>query len=128
MDENQAIALVHGTIEANCKWGNIVIIGRGGQGILKDKPGVLHVRIEAPLDIRVKRIQDQENVGPTAAQEKATQRDKAAADYLMRFYDIDWADPMLYDLAINTGKLGVDAAAHLIVNAVGYLPPTESSG
>ena len=61
LDENQAIALVHGTIEASCKWGNIVIIGRGGQGILKDKPGVLHVRIEAPLDIRVKRIQDQEN-------------------------------------------------------------------
>jgi cytidylate kinase len=128
LDENQAIDLVVGTIETSYKRGNIVIVGRGGQAILKDKPGVLHARIEAPLDIRVKRIQDQEHIGPAAAQEMVTQRNKAAADYLKRFYDVDWADPMLYDLVINAGKLDVDAVAHLIVNAVGYLPPTESLG
>ena len=29
--------------------GNLVLVGRGGQVILRDKPGVLHVRIQAPM-------------------------------------------------------------------------------
>lgn len=51
-----------------------------------------------------------------------TNRDKAAAAYLKNFYAIDWADPLHYHLVINTGKWGVEAAAHLIVTAVSYLP------
>ena len=121
LDENQAIALVQGAIEVSYKQGNIVIVGRGGQAILKDKPGVLHVRIEAPLEIRVKRIQDQKNISPAAALEMVTERDKASADYLKRFYDIDWSDPTLYHLVINTGQWNTDTAAHLIVNAASYL-------
>jgi hypothetical protein len=30
-------------------------------------------------------------------------------------YDVDWSDPALYDLVINTEKLSVDAAVELIV-------------
>ena len=55
-----------------------------------------------------------------------SERSRAAAAYLKRFYDIDWADPTLYHLVINADKWGIDAAAHLIVNAVSYLPPTQS--
>jgi LacI family transcriptional regulator len=121
LDENQAIALVQATIEASYKQGNIVIVGRGGQAILKDKPGVVHVRIEAPLEIRVKRIQDQKNIDTAAALEMVTERDKASADYLKRFHDIDWSDPALYHLVINTGQWNTEATAHLIVNAVSYL-------
>lgn len=127
LDEEQAIALVRGVIEAVYEDDNIVILGRGGQAILKDMLGVLHVRVEAPLDARIQRIQAQEDVSQQAAERAITERDKAAADYLKRFYDIDWSDPMLYHLVINTGKWDVEAAAHLIVNALSYLPPVESS-
>ena len=53
-------------------------------------------------------------------------RDKAAADYLNRFYGVDWSDPMLYDLVINTRKWGIESAAHLIVNAISLLPAEPS--
>jgi cytidylate kinase len=46
---------------------------------------------------------------------------------LKRFYDIDWSDSSLYHLAINAGKLSIEAAAHLIVNAVSHLPAAESA-
>ncbi len=121
LDENQAIALVQGIIEASYEQGDMVIVGRGGQAILKDKPGVLHVRIEAPRKVRARRVQDQQNISPAAALELVTQRDKASADYLKRFYDIEWSDPTLYHLVINTGQWTPEAAAHLIVNAVGYM-------
>jgi cytidylate kinase len=128
LDEEQAIRLVQSTIRAVYEDDNIVILGRGGQAILKEMPGVLHVRIEAPLDIRGARIQGDEETGQQRPTEKTiVERDKAAAAYLKRFYGIDWADPVHYHLVINTGKFDVEAAAHLIVNALAYLPPAESA-
>ena len=127
LDEDQAISLVQGTIQAAYKEGNVVILGRGAQAILKEMPDVLHVRIEAPLGDRLQRIQDEEIISLEAAREIATRHDKAAADYLNRFYGVDWCDPMLYDLVINTRKWGIESAAHLIVNAISLLPAESSN-
>jgi cytidylate kinase len=54
-----------------------------------------------------------------------TNYDRATADYLSRLYDINWADPVHYDLVINTHQLSIEGAAHLIVNAVSFLPPVN---
>jgi cytidylate kinase len=126
LDEDLVIRLVQGTIQAVYEDDNIVILGRGGQAILKDMPGVLHVRIEAPPDDRAQRIQDQEEASPQVAQRTIAERDRAATAYLKRFYDIDWSDPVYYHMVINTGKLDIEAVAHLIVNALSYLPAVES--
>ncbi|MCB0155947.1 MAG: hypothetical protein KDF65_14220 [Anaerolineae bacterium] len=56
-----------------------------------------------------------------------SQRDQAGAAYLKRFYNLDWNDPLLYHLVLNTGKWDVESAAHLIVSAVSYLPPVEKT-
>ena len=122
LNEVESINLVRSAIEAVYERGDVVIVGRGGQAILKDKPGVLHVRIEAPLEARVERLHERENYSLGGAQDAAIKRDRAAADYLKRFYDIDWSDPLLYDLVINTGKLNTDAAVQLILEAVKRLP------
>lgn len=127
LDEVQAITMAQGMVRAAYENDNVVILGRGGQAILEDEPGVLHVRIEAPLDARVQRIQEQESVSQRAAQRTTDTRDRAAADYLKRFHSIDWSDPTLYHLVINTGRVDTEAAARLIVNAVSYLPPVEAS-
>ena len=118
LDENQAIALVRGTIEASYKQGNIVIVGRGGQALLKDKPNVLHVRVEAPLKARRWRVHEQGGISLDVAHDVVIEHDQTVANYLKRFYGIDWADSALYDLVLNTGRLSLDAAAHLIVEAV----------
>jgi cytidylate kinase len=70
-------------------------------------------------------VRDQESTGLTEAQDLVVSYDRAAADYLSRLYDLDWADPAHYDLVINTHQLDVEGAAHLIVNAVSFLPPVS---
>ena len=50
----------------------------------------------------------------------------AAADYLKRFYDVDWADSLLYHLILNTGRWGIESASYLIVNAVNQLQPVAA--
>ena len=46
----------------------------------------------------------------------------------MRYlYDVDWGDPALYDVVINTEKLSVEAGVELIVGLVRSLAVTEAS-
>lgn len=122
LDEADGVTFVRGTIQAVYERGNVVIVGRGGQAILQDKPDVLHVRIVAPYQVRVKNLVERENLSLGGAKDIAIKHDRASAEYLKRFYNIDWEDPMLYDLVINTHKYNIRTVAHIIVNAVGHLP------
>ena len=85
-------------------------------------PGVLHVRIVAPLEARLERIQETRKINAGDAQKLAGEREKASANYLKRFYNVDWADPLNYHLLINTDKWELEAAVQLIVQAVSLLP------
>jgi cytidylate kinase len=128
LDEDQTIMLVQTAIEEAHKQGNFVIVGRGGQAILKEMPDVLHVRVEAPLDVRVRRVQEQKNLSLERAREMVHERDQAAADYLKRFYDVDWSNPLLYHVVFNMGKWDIEAVAQLIAASVAHLTPLAAAG
>jgi len=102
--------------------GNVVVLGRGGQVALAGKPDVLHVRIVAPLQTRIRRWQAREGLTYEVAHKKVVERDQAHADFVRRFFNADIQDPALYDLVINTEKLTPEAAVELIVKALSYLP------
>lgn len=117
LDEAQAVSLVRAVIKHAAKEGNVLIVGRGGQAILRDTPGVLHVRMVAPIEQRIRRVQESESVDEAAARNQVIANDRAARDYLKRFYDIDWSDPELYDLVISTRQIGLEVAAEHILRA-----------
>lgn len=94
-----------------------VIIGRGGQMILQDKPWVLRVHIMAPLEVRVKRISEREDVSLEVAERMAREMDKNRAGYIQAYYKAHWQDPKIYDLMINTGRIDFDTSVKLIVTA-----------
>ena len=127
LDEEWAVRMVKGAIEAAYGQGDVVIVGRGGQAVLQDRPNVLHIRIEAPLNARVTRVRYQEPSGLApeferqAARDTVNTRDRAAEAYLRRFYEVDWTDPSLYHLVIDTGKWSIEPATCLIVQAVSCL-------
>lgn len=116
--DSQAISMVTGVIDAACRRGNVVIVGRGGQAILKDKPAVLHVRIEAPLLHRVDRLVNQTGMLPYTAELEIEDRDRAARDYVKRYHGIDPIDLVHYHLTINSGLLDMETAAEVIALAV----------
>ena len=132
-NEASAVTLVQQAIKRAYEAGNIVIIGRGGQIILKDSPGVLHIRIEAPLEVRVRRIEarlkaERGDYEPDSkikhdAGVLIAERDAASADYVRLFYGIDWADPSLYHAVLNTGKMSIHQTAQIIVAMVQCLFP-----
>ncbi|MBN2471435.1 MAG: cytidylate kinase-like family protein [Anaerolineae bacterium] len=117
LDEAQCVDLIRASVVAAYKRGNIVIVGRGSQAILADRPDVLHVRIEAPLEMRMGRISQQEQMTLAEARALIAQRDYAAAQYLERFFGVDGHDTLNYTLVINTSKCSFETAAQIIVKA-----------
>jgi cytidylate kinase len=122
-----AIEMERAAIQAAYEQGRLVIVGRGGQVILRGKPGVLHVRIEAPLESRIERLRAAGQYTQAAAKQVILEHDQAAADYVKSFYGLNWADPLLYHLTINCDLWGVAPAAQLIVTAVECLQTAEES-
>ncbi len=123
LNEAYCIDLIRTTIRAAYERGNVVILGRGGQAILQDLPGVFHVRIEAPMEARILRMQAEKRMSAAAAREWAIEQDRLTAEYLSRFFRIRWDDSTLYHLVINTGKLELEIAAQFIASAITQLQP-----
>jgi len=124
LDDADSINLVKLAVRVAYEHDNMVIVGRGAQVILRDQPHVLHVLVVAPLATRLKRLQEIEGLSLQEASRQIESRDKAVQQYLSRFYGVQWDDPYLYHLVINTGLCDTEQAAQLIVEAAHRLVET----
>jgi cytidylate kinase len=95
--------------------GNVVIVGRGSQIILKGFPNCLHLKIIAGMDTRIKNVQLSKNVNEKAAKAQIDKFDQNRQNFVKKFYQEDWNDPSLYDLTINTDHLDLDSIANWII-------------
>lgn len=119
LDEDWLVELVNATIREAHKQGNVVIVGRGGQAVLQEQADVLHVRVAAPTETRLWRIHNYEGITDVnEAQRLIETLDKRSGAYVKRFFGLNWDDPALYHLVLNTGKLQPDVAAQLVITAV----------
>lgn len=105
-------------LEELARQGNLIIVGRAGQVVLHDHPGVLHIRIIAPLELRAQRLADRHHISIQAARAQARASDRERSSFLKRFFNSDWNDPLLYDLVINTAYISENEACGLICQAV----------
>ena len=101
--------------------GNVIIVGRAGQMILRDRPDVFHVRVIAPAALRAERIARLHAIPLESAQAQIDASDGYRRKYLKRFYQVSWDDPELYDLVLNTAHLSPEKAAFLIREAMRQL-------
>ena len=94
--------------------GDAVIIGRGSQFLLKNKPRTLHIYIFAPLNRRVENVMQHSQVERDQAIKMIERRDYEHEAYLRRYYGSGQDHPDLYHLLINTGLFPFEQAADLI--------------
>jgi len=97
--------------------GDAVIIGRGANFVLSG-PDCLHVRIVAPLDLRVGIYR---TVYPEVSEQEARQRiraeDREKARFIRAQFKAAIDDPIHYDLLLNVGGIGPETAVELIEHA-----------
>jgi cytidylate kinase len=94
-----------------------VILGRGGQVILRGRAGVLHVLLGGPREARIRQGMEIEGVDRKTAERRQRANDRARIEYVRRAYGVDPLDPDLYHLVLDSPALGLDTCVDLIVAA-----------
>jgi cytidylate kinase len=95
----------------------MVIVGRGGQAILKNKTNVLHVRIVAPLDFRVEYLMMDRGVTRDAALRIISDSDRAQSEFLQKLYGINVDDPVNYHIVLNSASVNIEMAVKAVAFA-----------
>ncbi|GAK59080.1 hypothetical protein U27_06056 [Candidatus Vecturithrix granuli] len=117
-DKDSYIHFVKTAMYKFAQQGNCLIIGRGGQFVFKDLPGALHIRIIAPIALRLERIKKKYNYDDRLADQVLRHSDHDRAGFHKFFFHTNWDNTDLYDLVINTRLLSVEAAVQLIKDAL----------
>jgi cytidylate kinase len=97
--------------------GDIVILGRGSNLLLREHPTALHVLTVAPLELRVQRFAEREGISSQEAAKRVHDLDKGRAAFHHKFFKVEADDPACYDLAIETSRLSSEVAAQLVAEA-----------
>jgi len=121
--------MLNQSLRALARHGNLVIVGRGGFAVLGGLADVLNVRVQAPVALRISRVADLSPVSERGrAEELVLANDHLQKTFIESVYGKAWDSAVAFDLVLDTGKLSVDAAAGMIVQAVAALPAAEAPG
>ncbi len=121
LDENAYVELSRKIMSRLADEGRVVLMGRGGQAHLADRPDVLHVRVVAPKDYRVEFARKEEGLGRAEAEKYIQKMDEQRSLYIKRHYGIDWGSPDHYHLIIDANRAGVEGGAKTVVEAARIL-------
>jgi cytidylate kinase len=94
-----------------------VLVGRAAAAVVGRAEGVLHVRLVAAPEYRAGIVAARLGIAVDEAERRLKDVDAHRARYHRQYYHRDWADPHHYHLVLNTGWLGIDRAAAVVVAA-----------
>src|SRR4051812_4321399 len=85
--------------------GNVLVRGWGATLLLRQVPHVLCVRVCAPMELRVKRLMERlETDDEGLARHEIESDDAARYSRMSEHFNVNWGDPTLYDLSLNTER------------------------
>jgi len=94
--------------------GSVVIVGRGGQCILKNRPDVVHVRLVGPMEFKKKFIAEKQAVSEEEALNMIKLKEEERRKYIEKMFAFSNNDPELYHITINLGEVKPATAIDII--------------
>ena len=85
----------HARVGRNRKWcpGDVILVGRGGSRILRDDPRAFHVRLVAPMPVRVRRVMEYRWVQESVAKKLIADSDSRRSSFCESYFGADWSSP-----------------------------------
>jgi len=96
--------------------GDSVIVGRGSQLFLKDRPDAFRVFLYAPREDKVRRLLSR-GKSEKDALELVDTVDRERASYIEKYFNVEWPDRSVYHVMINTA-VGDETVVQTILNLV----------
>ena len=112
--EQQVYLATFNTIRQIARKGPCVIIGRCADYALADDPNHLSIFIHAPLEDRIRRVAERQNLPPEKARSVITKTDKRRASYYEYYSSQRWGAVDSYDFCLNSSYLGLSGTVELI--------------
>jgi cytidylate kinase len=115
--EERIVTVTRRVIEEAVQTGPAVFVGRGAQCLLAEREDALHVFCYAPRAVLVQNAIARHEVRPADAERVVADQNRQREQYVKRHWHRNWLSVDNYHLCVNTGWLGIDGAASLVVAA-----------
>jgi cytidylate kinase len=86
-------------------YGNVLLVGHNGCGILRDDPRAFHVRLTASMTSRVRRVMEHHWLREDAARKLLADSDSARQRSYQNAFGRDWNSPLEYHISVNAARL-----------------------
>lgn len=126
-DQDIYLLYLKGVLLQAASQGNVIVLGRGAHLLLKGLPNCLRVRLVAPLEYRLRNVQEEYGYDQETANRLIHKCDADRAGFLHFHFNEEWADAPLYDLTINTSTLSQEQLLDLLASQLScrVTPPQE---
>jgi cytidylate kinase len=113
VDSETILRITRRVVEHAAERGNCVIVGRGSQQFLKGHADTLRVFLYATREDKLRRIVSR-GKNEKEAEELVDTVDRERADFIQKYFSVEWPDRAIYHLMMNTA-IGEEAAAKMIL-------------
>jgi len=105
------------TLRTLSERGMVVVLGRGACHVLPPER-TLRVLVVAPRPFRLERLARKRGLSDAEAEAALSSEDDQRRAFLWHQFGIAADDPLDYDVVLNTGAIGLDAAARIVVECL----------
>jgi cytidylate kinase len=112
VDSETILRITRRVVEHAAEHGNCVIVGRGSQQFLKNRPDTLRVFLYAPREDKIRRLLAR-GKSEKQAEELVDTVDRERADFIQKYFNSEWPDRAIYHAMMNTA-IGDESVVHMI--------------
>jgi cytidylate kinase len=116
VDSETILKTTKRVVEHAAEKGQCVIVGRGSQQFLKNRPDTLRIFLYAPREDKVRRLQAR-GKSEKEAEELVDSVDQERADFIKKYFNVEWPDRPIYHALLNT-TIGDECVANMILSLV----------
>jgi cytidylate kinase len=119
LDTDTIFRLTERIVQHAADRGDCIIVGRGSAFFLKDRKDAFHVFLYAPADVKVRRLTEG-GTDRAEAVELVETVDQERADFIKKYFGVEWPDRRYYSLMVNTA-VGDEAVVQTILNGIAVM-------
>jgi cytidylate kinase len=116
VDSETILRTTRRVVEHAAERGNCVIVGRGSQQFLKNRPDTMRVFLYAPREDKVRRLLAR-GKSEQEAEQLVDTVDRERADFIQKYFNVEWPDRSIYHGMVNTA-IGDEAVLQIILTVL----------
>lgn len=114
VDSETILKITKRVVEHAADKGDCVIVGRGSQQFLKGRSDTLRLFLYAPREDKIRRLLAR-GKSTKEAEELVDTVDQERADFIQKYFNVEWPDRAIYHTMINT-SIGADEVLRMILS------------